>query len=380
MIHFDGVENKQPGTPQVYEGFSDFYHKKFFGLRFVGKPLTGIRYNPQNHRLEQYFEKMGFYTLVDDPQPTIHLLAYGIYACGEQCAYGTGAPGGFIGWSKGVEVLNPRSLARLGDYTLFGDPLTSPYIAPDGNLEQVLEKVVVYVPKENPATIRFRTLSVLLNLPYSKPGPQRYGAKENMVFYPVAGDLGYHVPVSFDQFIALHGGKEISGKPLVDPFPVDVNGMSIARQCFENYCLDYYPNAAPGQEVKLVSLGQEFIDKQGVDQDVFTFSREMVDLVAAEEKPQISNAESQVIQVALRTMKGRLPISDIESFVMLGLPDGEKISYDLPPTDQDGLAKVTIPPLSIAENGVIIPYIVCLNVPAAEQICTNESFLVWNTN
>jgi hypothetical protein len=62
------------------------------------------------------------------------------------------------------------------------------------------------------------------------------------------------------------------------------------------------------------------------------------------------------------------------------MPDGKKITKNLPPTDKDGLAQVSIPPLSIKENGVIIPYIVCLNVPAQEQICKNESFLVWNTD
>jgi hypothetical protein len=370
------------GTPEVYEGFADFYHNHFFGLRYVGKPLTGVRYDPESNRLEQYFEKMGFYILLDDPQPTVHLLAYGIYACADQCPHvglNNGVPQNGIGWNKGVPVLNPGSLARLGDYALFGSPLTNPYIAPDGNLEQVLDKVVVYVPEDNPATVRLRTLAVILNLPYSDPAPQRFGLKDNMVFYPVDGDLGYHVPVIFDQFIATHGGSEISGKPLSDPYLVNVNGQSIARQCFEKYCLDY--NNDPDQQVKLVSLGQSYIDKQQRgDQQIFTFSRKSVDFTAVEEKPQISNQESQVIQIVLRTQKGQSPISDVESFVMLGLPDGKKLSYNLPPTDKDGLAQVTIPPLSIAENGIIIPYIVCLNVPSQDQICANESFLVWNTN
>ncbi len=379
MLDTQRLMANQTSTPSVYEGFAEFYHKKFFGLRYVGKPLTGVRYNPQNHRLEQYFEKMGFYVLLDDPQPTVHLLAYGIYACGTQCAH-VGASENAIGWNKGIEVLNPGSVARIGDYTLFGSPLTNPYIAPDGNLEQVLEKVVVYVPKDNLATVRLRTLAVVLNLPYSDPAPQKFGPKENMVFYAVKDDLGYHVPVLFDHFIASHGGLEISGKPLSEPYLIESDGQTIARQCFDKYCLDFYSDLAPDQQVKLVSLGQAYIEKQKrVDQEIFSFNRKMVDLTAAEVKPQISNQESQVIQIVLLTSKGRMPISDIESFVMLGMPNGEKVSYNLPPTDQNGLARVTIPPLSNAENGVIIPYIVCLNVPAQEQICANESFFVWNT-
>ncbi len=380
MLNLQMLPDNQTGSHAVWEGFADFYHKHFFGLRYVGKPLTGIRYNKESHRIEQYFEKMGFYILVDDPQPTVHLLAYGIYTCGVQCAHEGASADAIIGWDKGVAVLNPGSLARLGDYALYGSPLTRPYTAADGNLEQVLEKVVVYVPKDNPATIRFRSLAVILNLPYSDPTPQRFGLKDNMVFVPVNGDLGYHVPVLFDQFIATHGGREIAGKPLSDPYMVDIDGQSIARQCFENYCVDYYPGSAPGQQTKLVSLGQAYIDKQKrVDQEIFTFNRKNVDLTVGEDKPQISNQESQVIQIALRTRKSHMPISDIESFVMLALPDGKKISFNLPLTNIDGMAQVTIPPLSIAENGVIIPYIVCLNVPAQEQICANESFLLWNS-
>jgi hypothetical protein len=381
QLNFQDFITHQPGPLKVYEGFSEVYHNKFF-VRYVGQPLTGVRYNPEKGRLEQYFEKMGFYTLLDDPQHTVHLLAYGSYVCREECSAAAmiGSGRSIVGWNKGIEVINPASLARLGNYTLFGSPLTNPYIAADGSLEQVLEKVVVYVPKDNPTTLRLRPLALALNLPYSDPGPQRYGVKENMVFYVVKASLGYHVPVVFDRFIATHGGTEISGKPLSDPYEVTVNNATVARQCFENYCLEYYPSAPEDQRVALASLGKLYMqiqDKEG--QQVFQFNRKMIELTAAEQKPQISSQESQIIQIMLRTRLSKQPIAEIESFVTLALPDGKKLSYNLPPTNPSGLAQVTIPPLTNVSNGVIIPYIVCLNVPGDEQICANESFLVWNT-
>ena len=67
MLNLQGLTVNQITTHAVFEGFADFYHKKFFGPRYVGKPLTGVRYNPEYHRIEQYFEKMGFYILLDDP-------------------------------------------------------------------------------------------------------------------------------------------------------------------------------------------------------------------------------------------------------------------------------------------------------------------------
>jgi hypothetical protein len=380
QFSFQNYTSQQPGPYRVYEGFSEVYLKKFFGLRFVGQPLTGVHFNGEKGRLEQYFEKMGFYTLINDPQHAVRLLAYGSYTCGAQCSPSTAGSSGIIGWDKGIPVLNPASLARLGDYTLFGSPLSNPYIASDGNLEQVLERVVVYVPSDNPTTLRLRSMALVLNLPYSEPGPQRYGQKENMFFYFVKGDLGYHVPIVFDHFIASHGGKEISGKPLADPFEINLNGQKVARQCFENYCLDYTTSAPEAQKVALAPLGSQYIQAQKRGAlEVFRFNTKMVELMTAEQKPQISSKDSQVIQIALRTRLGKQPIAEIESFVILGLPDGQKATYNLPPTDASGLAQLAIPPLSKAPNGSIIPYIVCLYAPGDEQICANESFLIWNT-
>ncbi len=378
-LNFPAFSPRQTGDIKIYEGFSETYHKKFFGERYVGKPLTGVRYNPAHRRIEQYFEKMGLYMSIDDPQHAVHLLAYGVYVCREECSY-VALKSSIIGWDKGVEVLNPASVDRLGGYTLFGNPLTTPYKASDGNLEQILENAVIYVPADNPATVRLRPLGLPLDMSTSDPGPQHFGQKENMVFFVVKGDLGYHVPVYFDKFIASHGGMEISGHPVADPFQIVVAGQKLGRQCYQNYCLDYDPSAPSDQDVHLAALGQAYLISQKREaMEVFRFRQKTVELTAAEKKPQISNLEPQTIQMHLRTRAGHQPIADIESFVTLGLPDGTKLSYDLPPTDATGLAQVTIPALAKTANGTIIPYIVCLNVPSEEQICSFESFLIWNS-
>jgi hypothetical protein len=367
------------GAPVIFEGFSEVYHSKFFGQRYVGLPLTSVRYNAEKRRLEQYFEKMGFYTLVDDPQKTVYLLAYGANICRENCDPVT-PDRSIIGWNKGVEVLRPASLARLGGYGLFGEPASAPFLAKDGNLEQVLDKIVVYVPGDNSSTLKLRQAGRILYPIYNEPGPQRYSNKDNMIFYVVKGDAGFHVPTIFDQFIATHGSTEISGMPLSDPFEVTVDNQHLARQCFENYCLDYNPAAVESQRVSLASLGSAYLKSLNRDDlEVFKFSRKTVEFTAGEQYPQVSNEDNQTIQIMVRTRSKRLPISDIDSFVILGLPGGNKVSYNLPPTNLDGLSQVTIEPLSNIGNGVIIPYIVCLNVPSDEHICANESFLIWNS-
>jgi hypothetical protein len=371
--------NPQPGQKfAVYEGFQEMY-TRLFGERYVGKPLTGIRYNKDKRRLEQYYEKMGFYLQIDDPHATVRLMAYGTYVCREYCAYKSNSGSAIIGWDKGIEVPESASLERLGGFDVFGSPISQWYTASDGNQEQVFEKVLVYIPKDNPSTIRLRPLAAMLRVRLEQPGPQLYGIDQNMVFYPVQGNLGYHVPVVFDTFIASHGGREISGNPTSDPFHAVVNGVKLPRQCFENYCLDYNEAAADNAKVYLVSLGGQYLNQKVKQENwVFEFSPSSTLLKVSEMKPQVSSQEEQTIQVKVFQARGLVPISDIEGILVVGLPDGSKSSYDVPATDLTGTASVTLPPVSKAANGTVIPFAVCLNVPADTQICQSGSYLIWN--
>ena len=366
----------RPGQKlEVYEGFQEMY-TRLFGQRYVGKPLTGARYNKDKRRIEQYFEKMGFYLQIDDPHATVRLMAYGRYVCGISCSL-QGDPGSaIIGYDTGIEVLGASSLQRLGGFDVFGSPLSQPYTASDGNQEQVLNNVLVYTPKDNPSTLRLRPLAKMLRIRLEQPGPQLYGIDQNMIFYQVQGELGYHVPVVFDAFIAAHGGREISGNPTSDPFYTLVDGEKVPRQCFENYCLDYNTKAAV--PVTLAALGSQYLTKVKPENWVFEFSPASTRLIVSEMKPQVSSTEEQTIQVKVLQQRGLVPISDIESILVVGLPDGKKSSYNVPPTDQTGTASVTLPPVEKAANGTVIPFAVCLNIPAATQICQSGSYLIWN--
>ncbi len=55
------------------------------GEENVGPALDKVRYNYQESRVEQYFEKVGFYHGMDEPAGTVHLLPYGDFVCGSAC-------------------------------------------------------------------------------------------------------------------------------------------------------------------------------------------------------------------------------------------------------------------------------------------------------
>ncbi len=213
---------------RIYEEFEDIYHR-LYGSLYVGKPLTQPRYNASKNRIEQYFENVGFYKNLDEPAGEVYLLSYGVFACSSDCRYSPPASAQVVASLTSVEQPFLSRIVRLGGLSVFGVPLTDPYPAADGNIEQVYENVVLYAPPEDPGSVRLRNITELMGMPAVAPIAPIYTEADGVVFYPVQGDLGFHVPLIFDRFIAQHGGLEISGHPLADVIQVDTN---LYRQCY----------------------------------------------------------------------------------------------------------------------------------------------------
>ncbi len=367
----------EPGKQiKIYEGFQAFY-KSLFGEPYVGKPLTEIQYNKDKRRLEQYFERMGFYQLIDDPRATVHLLAYGSNACAQFCTYPI-SDSADVSTKNSLPIRSLNLINRLGGIAVFGAPLTQPYTAEDGSQEQLFEKVLLYVPKDNPTTILLRPLARMLAVRIEAPIPQSGQQNSGTIFYPVGDGVGYEVPVVFDQFIANHGGREISGPPTSSAFSIPGNGTKMAGQCFTNYCLVYDPDGAAGFQVSLMSLGSQYLKQTHPEDQPFEFSPETIRLYLSERKTQVTANEEQVIQVKVVQKKDLKPISNVGALLVVGMPDGSKPSYSFPPTDQKGSTSATLPPVKNARSGTMIPYVVCLNVPSTSIICQADTYLIWN--
>ncbi|MDR3577693.1 MAG: hypothetical protein P4L50_27825 [Anaerolineaceae bacterium] len=381
-VHDD--PNAVPPTPDtrivngygIYPDFASLYDT-LDKSGSIGKPLSQVRYNYDQQRVEQYFEKVGFYHRFDDPSGTTRLLPYGAYVCGEDCAYTIAPTDAFIPQRQEISSPFAASLERMGGLQVFGRPLTEPYKAPDGSLEQVYENVVMYTTADDPATLHLRQLPILLDMTTTPPGPKIYGLKENMVFYPVQGDLGYHVPVMFDHFIAEHGGMEISGQPIADPMMV--KGQNVARQCFENYCLDYDPNATADLRTRMAPIGMQYLNKANpATISRVPFAPDNVQLAVDEDSPQITSNDPQTIALTVLQKNGGLPMPDISANVKINLPDGSNQNMSMPPTGADGKTSLTIPAMPNLANGSLVAYEICLNVPVDNPPCISDSYLIWN--
>jgi hypothetical protein len=346
----------------------------------VGSILTGVHYNYEQQRVEQYFEKIGLYHRFDDPHGTVYLLPYGEYFCGSDCSYQG------VGQEKKLnpqypDVTSPfgTSLDRLGGMQIFGRPLTHPYETEEGTLEQVYENIVVFAPLDNLSALRLKPLPRLLGLTSTSPAAKVYGAEQNMVFYATSGELGYHVPIIFDYFIMIHGGLEISGNPIADPYSDPESG--VPRQCYENYCLDYHSEAEKEYQTRMAPLGTRYLKEilgTNATMTRYVYSNETVSMQVSEAKPQIPSTEEQIIDLVLIQRESQSPIANIESKITLTFPDGQQDSLIMSPTNPQGKTTLTIPAYPDLKTGDLVTYKICLNVPSDSPICLHDSYLIWN--
>ena len=363
----------------IYEEFIDPFDR-FSGIRYAGAPLSQVHINYAQQRYEQYFENIGFYRNLNDPPGTVKLVAYGTASCAAECTYAPPGESLLLGTSTG-SYNQPflQQLGQLGAETIFGEPLTQPYVASDGAREQVYANAVLYSPAGKEDQVLLRKLSGLLELDHSDPGPQVYGNQDGMVFYPVENDLGFHVPLVFDQFIAAHGGIRLSGKPISEVLEVETG---LYRQCFENYCLDFQPGLPQNEQVNLVALGARYLEnlqQSGSNPVPLVLSTETVNLTLTERSKTVPANSPQQITISLTSKETGQPIPEIEAFLDMILPGGETFHAEIPATDSAGESLVNIPAMNTVGNGTILTYTVCLKTVTEPQVCVPGSYLIWNS-
>ncbi|PWH11921.1 MAG: hypothetical protein DDG60_15815 [Anaerolineae bacterium] len=333
------------------------------GVRFVGYPLTEARWNPEKSRYEQYFEKMGFYRREGEQQ--VYLLPYGHIDCQRQPSQ--------VGCVASISeaIIEPQHLPqpflpiveRLGqDFT--GVPLSQPYLAPDGMLEQIYENIVLAVQPGNLRTIHLRQLPLLVGYQRAPLVPLLNDPLMVFMVLDPASGLGHNVPRPFLTYIAAHGGQELAGAPIGELF--EQNG--VRRQCFENYCLDYDPTAPPGTEIRPTPLGLLYLRGQN-------YQPAMLSLLVWEAHSILDVGQEQVLGVRVLNETANQPIQNIEPKIEITLPNGTVKTMVFPPTSNAGntYLKVNLPGL---KSGDLVTYKVCASQPGGAPVCISDSWLV----
>ncbi len=354
----------------LFDEFAPLYDR-LYGALYAGSPLTNVRVNHDTKRYEQFFTNVGFYRNFSDPAGQVHLIPYGAYTCGPLCSrrldeYWLIVRSGKI--NQPFELSLQR--ARWED---FGRPLAQPHLGGDGTLEQVYQNAVLYAPLDNLKDIHLRPLLIWMgNVPVQPPVDKN--PHEQLVFYETENGLGHNVPVFFDGFIASYGGRELSGRPITELFPIQ-DGQKYS-QCFENYCLDYDPSAPASERVSLHDFGRQYLLATDPGSLALrSFTTETVAVQLSEQSSELSQGEAQQLNIRVTGSASGQPMALVGGEFTIRLPNREPFTLDFPPTDAQGQSSVTLQPLEGLNSMDVVEYQACLNLPDTPIICAVDSFV-----
>jgi len=333
-----------PGGHNIYQGFVAIY-ERMGGARLVGLPLTDVRYNEERGGIEQYFENLGFYQLESDPNQ-VRLIHYGAWMCADVCDFDSD-PTSIVLLSSVVEAPFSTAITRLNP-SFTGKPLTEPYIAPDGGVEQIFENVVVVESPGMPGGIALRPITAMLGVP-ARP------------------DAQFDVPAYFKELINQNSGFELSGQAVTE---YARQSDEVYRQCFANLCLDYFPNKAEELQVRITPLGylykSRYYHQEG---DAKPANSQSITLKLSKGYSLVAPNQSQIITVIV--YEGNQAAVNAEPCIFLMLPGGETRSCNFPPTQSNGRSSLHLEPISAA-HGTRVDYHVCVR-----QVCLDDHFLIW---
>jgi hypothetical protein len=349
------------------------------GLGRVGSPLTEARYNPVKGRIEQYFENLGFYRLEDDP--SVHLLAYGLWRCGDSCPPPPAWPGE-------AEVVLPRAVgtefsqtvARLGSHFV-GFALSDPYPTPDGGMEQIFENVVLKMAPGQRGRASLLPLTRILGIEAAALAPP--SSQPGLFFYPVQDNLGYNVPQEFLDYLSQHGGLDASGPPIGEALQIN---EEVIRQCFLNLCLEKHDQESGLLRIRPSPLGYSLWQKQsweGVPQagsplsqasPPFSATQAAVVVQTWKRFPILGPGQQQ--EIGIIVLDNNQPVEGVRIDLILPMPDGSRRSLSLPPTGSDGQSTFTLEAPDVPA-GTVLSYTLCAYYPRGQTTCVDDGFLTW---
>ena len=229
----------------LYAGFAPLFDA-LGGLEIVGPPITEVHF--RNGRITQYFENLGMVRPENASPSEVRLVALGLAALPAGSAFGQEVDSVLL---PGTVLRRPFSeaLEAFGGEATLGQPLSDPYVAEDGALEQVYERVVVYGEGPSSTDVRFRPI-----------GRQSGAASPAVPMSAEAGAIydeatGHNIQWAFADFYRANRGRLLLGAPLEE---ARLEGARLL-QTFENGGLVYDYDLPPDLAVQLAPLGEAFL-------------------------------------------------------------------------------------------------------------------------
>jgi hypothetical protein len=216
--------------------------------------------------------------------------------------------------------------------------LSDPYVAEDGALEQVYERVVVFGEDPSSTEVRFRPIG----RQFGAASPAVPMSAETGAIYD--DSTGHNIQWAFADFYRANRGRVLLGAPLEE---ARLEGTRLL-QTFENGGLVYDYDLPPDLAVQLAPLGEAFLAGHPAPSSSPTveqlpsptatalppaLSGDLIVQVTLE-KLVVAPSENQNVTVRLLDSNGD-PIAGVRPSIVWYAAEGSGTD-DAPPTDQEG--------------------------------------------
>ena len=267
-----------------------------------------------------------------------------------------------------------------GAVTILGHPITESFVDPySGFLVQYFENArLEYAPdSDGELGIRLTDLGVLLggwDLPLvverfpigNNPGCRYYA------------ESGHQVCHAFLDYFEAQGGEAVFGLPITElRFE---NGRMV--QYFQDFRLDWYPEAQDGERIRVAPLGSEHFELMGyassllepiVPGDLEDYPVLDIRLSSSVLKPLIGTDETQQVYLVVSD-QNRQPVAGAAALLTIYYPDGAQFRM-MPITDDSGVTQIDIPLQgSLQGSRIALEYTVVYDDLSA---LTRDSFYIW---
>jgi hypothetical protein len=235
---------------------------------------------------------------------------------------------------------------RVADPMLvYGYPITDAFQDPIyGRIVQYFQKARFELyPNESP---ELRVKSTSLGSLLYRPGQLRYLPRNSPGCRTFQDTEGSHqVCYAFLDFFIANGGIEQFGHPISNLESQD--GRIV--QYFQRARFEWHPQLPSGERVQLTDLGRIYFDQQAIDKNLLRQKDNLPQTIlrlnvrAFPERAVTSLQGRQTVYVVVQD-QNLLPVADVQIFLRLRLPSGEKTDLFLQAhTDEKGLARLSLP-------------------------------------
>ena len=236
----------------LYPGFSQFVGQ-LGGTTVTGPPIREVEF--KEGQILQYFSNLGLYREDTAAPSEVHLLTLGLEAQRHRATNSAASSGPRLAGEQPVASQPFKgTVDLLGGEALFGQPVSEPYLAPDGSTEQVYERAVFYAPSGRPEELGLRAVGYRI-APVTPP-VERLDEPGSLYFK----ETGHNIMWAFADFYRAHDGGRILGLPLTE---AELEGDRFTQR-FENATLLYRFDLPANMAVQLAPLDPEFV-KQVLD-------------------------------------------------------------------------------------------------------------------